>query len=57
MTYYVTSHGDDLKSGNSDLSAWKTIAKVNSMNFNPGDIVSFKTVKNLVMQYLIAKPE
>ena len=41
--YYVTSQGDDSKPGNSESSAWRTIAKVSSMIFNPGDVVSFKS--------------
>ena len=41
--YYVSSQGDDSKPGNSESSAWRTIAKVSSMSFNPGDIVSFKS--------------
>ena len=41
--YYVSSQGDDSKPGNSESTAWRTIAKVNSMNFNPGDVVGFKS--------------
>ena len=41
--YYVSSQGDDSNPGTSESSAWKTIAKVNSMGFNPGDIVNFKS--------------
>ena len=41
--YYVSSQGDDSKQGTTELSAWKTIAKVNSINFSPGDIVNFKS--------------
>ena len=41
--YYVSSQGDDSKPGNSESTAWRTIAKVSSMSFNSGDIVSFKS--------------
>lgn len=41
--YYVSSQGDDSKTGISESSAWRTIGKVNSVRFNPGDIVNFKS--------------
>ncbi|MDR3681626.1 MAG: hypothetical protein P4L41_16780, partial [Flavipsychrobacter sp.] len=42
-TYYVDNDkGNDLNSGTTPLSAWKTISKVNSKGFNSGDTVSFK---------------
>jgi parallel beta-helix repeat protein len=41
-TYYVDSNaGNDSNSGTSPSGPWKTIAKVNSQVFNPGDQVLF----------------
>lgn len=42
-TYYVdTTRPNDLGDGLSEGAAWKTIAKVNSVSFNPGDSILFK---------------
>ncbi len=42
-TYYVdASDGNDNNNGTSQATAWKTINKVNSSSFNPGDNVLFK---------------
>lgn len=41
-TYYVKPDGNDNADGRSDATAWKTIAKVNSFKFQPGDDVYFK---------------
>lgn len=42
-TYYVDAdNGKDSYSGKSITKAWKTIAKVNSENFKPGDQILFK---------------
>jgi parallel beta-helix repeat protein len=42
-TYYVdATDGDDSKDGLSEANAWKTIAKVNSSSFSPGDSILFK---------------
>ncbi len=42
-TYYVDSAGgNDGWDGTSEATAWKTIAKVNSSSFDPGDQVKFK---------------
>ncbi len=41
-TYYVKPDGNDNADGRSDATAWKTIAKVNSFSFQPGDDVYFK---------------
>ncbi|QUI22108.1 right-handed parallel beta-helix repeat-containing protein [Vallitalea pronyensis] len=42
-TYYVDSaSGNDSNSGTSTSAPWKTLQKVNSMNFNPGDRILFK---------------
>ena len=42
-TYYVSnSTGNDTQNGTSSSSAWKTLSKVNSFAFQPGDTVLFK---------------
>ena len=42
-TYYVdATNGNDFNNGLSPETAWKTISKVNSMNFKPGDTILFK---------------
>jgi len=42
-TYYVdASGGNDSNDGLSSSNAWKTISKVNSMSFSPGDSILFK---------------
>jgi len=41
--YYLdATNGNDLNDGLSPATAWKTISKVNSTSFNPGDIIQFK---------------
>jgi len=43
QTYYVSSsNGNDNNNGLSESSPWKTIAKVNSISFNPGNQILFK---------------
>jgi len=41
-TYYVTASGNDALDGRSVATAWRTIARVNGKNFNPGDRVLFQ---------------
>lgn len=42
MQYYVNSRdGNDLNSGTRASTPWKSLARVNSMVFKPGDIVNF----------------
>jgi parallel beta-helix repeat protein len=42
-TFYVdATGGSDSNNGLSDTTAWKTIVKVNSGSFNPGDFILFK---------------
>ena len=42
-TYYVSSSsGNDANGGTSSLTAWQTIAKVNSQTFLPGDSILFR---------------
>ncbi|MEO6434451.1 MAG: hypothetical protein ABIP55_01655, partial [Tepidisphaeraceae bacterium] len=40
-TYYVNNAGNDSADGRSAQTAWKTIARVNGKNWNPGDQVLF----------------
>ena len=41
-TYYVdASNGNDSSNGTSEATAWKTISKVNSSSFSPGDDILF----------------
>ncbi len=39
--YYVSASGNDSNNGTSENSAWKSIAKVNSVSFKPGDRILF----------------
>ena len=42
-TYYVdATNGNDSNNGTSKSTPWKTISKVNSSRFNPGDQILFK---------------
>src|SRR5688572_2441541 len=41
-TYYVSPLGDDAAAGTSELAAWRTIGRVNAVDFNPGDAVLFE---------------
>ena len=40
--YYVSNSGNDNNNGLSEATPWKTISKVNSMTFSPGDNILFK---------------
>lgn len=40
--YYIRPDGNDNDVGTSNLTAWKTIGRVNSADLNPGDKVLFK---------------
>ena len=41
--YYIDSiAGNDVNDGHTPATAWKSIAKVNSTNFSPGDTILFK---------------
>jgi len=41
-TFYVSNNGSDSSSGTSTGSPWKTISKVNSTSFSPGDTILFE---------------
>jgi len=40
--YYVSSSGNDSNSGTSTSSPWKTLSKLDSVNFKAGDTIHFK---------------
>ncbi|MBP8084288.1 MAG: carbohydrate binding domain-containing protein [Spirochaetes bacterium] len=42
-TYYVSNDGNDENNGESANSSWKTLDKVNSFGFKPGDVIKFKS--------------
>jgi hypothetical protein len=42
VDYYVSNLGNDTNTGNSELTAWKTISKVNSRTFVAGDRILFR---------------
>jgi hypothetical protein len=45
-TYYVDAvSGNDNNAGTSMSSAWKTVSKVNSRTFGPGDSILFKRAR------------
>ncbi len=41
-TYYVSAEGDDSNDGLNEKRAWKSIDKVNSVEFKPGDKILFR---------------
>ena len=41
--YYVSNNGDNDASGTTKETAWRTIGKVNSITFSPGDSILFET--------------
>ncbi|HKJ34182.1 MAG TPA: hypothetical protein VKA34_20285, partial [Balneolales bacterium] len=52
--YYVNSKtGNDENSGTSKASAWKSLEKVNSMIFKPGDKILFRAGTNYVGQLVM----
>ena len=54
-TYYIdATGGNDSNDGLSEETAWKTIAKVNSMNFNPADLILFKRGENWQEQLTVS---
>nr|WP_321356797.1 LamG-like jellyroll fold domain-containing protein [uncultured Draconibacterium sp.] len=40
--YYVSASGNDANTGTSENQAWKTLSKVSSTSFSPGDQILFK---------------
>ncbi|HEY0827609.1 MAG TPA: family 16 glycoside hydrolase [Bacilli bacterium] len=55
-TYYVDSvGGNDTNSGTSSSSAWKTLGKVNTVTFSPGDVILLKAGSVWNSEYLDLK--
>lgn len=55
-TYYVdAAQGSDSNSGTSEAAAWKTLGKVNSVTFSPGDRILLKAGSIWKDQYLDLK--
>ena len=42
QTYFVSPTGDDTHDGRTEVTAWRSVSKVNATVFAPGDIVSFQ---------------
>jgi hypothetical protein len=42
LTYYVSPQGNDMQAGTTVGTAWRTIARVNTATFQPGDRVLFE---------------
>ncbi|MFZ1320198.1 MAG: right-handed parallel beta-helix repeat-containing protein [Ignavibacteria bacterium] len=40
--FFISNTGDDSNSGTSENNAWRTIQKVSSFKFKPGDIIQFR---------------
>jgi hypothetical protein len=40
--YYVSNVGNDALDGKTESTAWRTISKINSQLFSPGDIIMFR---------------
>ena len=51
-TYFVSPDGDDAATGLSVAQAWKTIDKVNSVVFQPGDKILFESGKTFYGQLM-----
>ena len=47
-TYIIDTNGLDTNTGLSESEPWKTIAKVNSFSFTPGDMIRFKQGQTFV---------
>jgi hypothetical protein len=41
-TYYVAANGNDANNGTSPSTPWRTVNKLNSRSFSPGDIILFR---------------
>jgi parallel beta-helix repeat protein len=52
QSYYVKADGNDSLDGLSDVTAWKTISKVNSFSFSIGDDVYFKCGSRWIQERL-----
>jgi len=41
-SYYISNTGNDINSGKTPQQSWKTLSKVNTYSFSPGDSILFK---------------
>ncbi|WP_037684391.1 hypothetical protein [Streptomyces griseus] len=41
-TYYVSTNGSDSNAGTTSSAPWRSLTKVNSTTFQPGDIIRFE---------------
>lgn len=53
-TYYVSAAGNDSNNGTSTATPWKTLAKVSSTAFSPGDIILFNSGDTFTGQLVIS---
>lgn len=53
-TYYVSAAGNDANNGTSTATPWKTLAKVSSTVFSPGDMILFNSGDTFVGQLVIS---
>ncbi len=54
-TYYVSDNtGNDSNNGTSTATPWKTLSKVSTTNFSPGDFILFKAGETWVGQLVIS---
>lgn len=42
QTYYVGPRGNDGLDGRTEVTAWRSVSRVNNENFAPGDVVKFE---------------
>lgn len=55
MNYYISISGSDSHDGTSELSPWKTIAKVNSSTFAAGDSILFRKGDTFIGQITVGQ--
>ena len=48
--YYVSPSGNDTNDGRSPQTAWRTIARANGKNWNPGDALLFEGGKTFSVE-------
>lgn len=53
-TYYISAAGSDANNGTSEITPWKTIAKVSNTAFAPGDVILFKSNETFIGQLTIS---
>jgi parallel beta-helix repeat protein len=53
-SYYVSAAGSDLHDGLSVSTPWKSLAKINTVKFSPGDVLHFRSGDTFAGQITIA---